>query len=135
MNHIGGSYLEESAGLSKIALEWILVEAAKAGLELERDKALVVLGKAAPSPMVAGLPQFSSPDSNCCLHNSLHGAWWILEYFPQQDPHTGGSRWILPKGRSRVVPEESVLHESVVQSKRFPEPTPKKWTTEPWVAF
>lgn len=132
---VGGSYSEETASLSKIALEWILVEAAKAGLELEGEKALVVLGKAAPSPVVEGLPKFASPDSNGCLHESLHGLWWILEFFPQQDPHAGGSRWILPKGRSRVIPEGSVLHESVVQSRRFPKLMPKEWTSEPWVAF
>ncbi len=53
---VGGSYPEPTAGLSKIALEWILVESVKDGLKLEREKALVVLGTSAASPVVEGLP-------------------------------------------------------------------------------
>jgi uncharacterized protein (DUF2235 family) len=132
---VGGSYLESEAGLSKIALEWMLVESVRAGLELEREKALVVLGKTKPTPPVKDLPKFCSPDGRGILHKSLHGPWWILEFFPQEDPHVAKSRWTLPLGRSRIVPEGSVFHGSVVQSERFPKLMPKEWSTEPWVAF
>jgi uncharacterized protein (DUF2235 family) len=131
---IGGSYPEPTSGLSKIAFEWMLVEAAKAGLRIEEAKASVILGKGTPSPSVEGLPQFAKPDRNACLHHSLHGAWWFPELLPQQDPHSHGKRLYFPMGCKRTIPEDSYIHQSVIDGKWTPEPLPKH-TVEPLVTF
>lgn len=131
---IGGSYLEQTSGLSKIAFEWMLVEAAKAGLRIEEAKAGVMLGKCAPSPSIEGLPQFATPDVNACLHQSLRGAWWLLEFLPQEDPHVHGRRWHLPLGHKRTIPENSYIHQSVIEGKWKPESLPRH-TVEPRVTF
>jgi uncharacterized protein (DUF2235 family) len=131
---IGGSYPEQTSGLSKIALEWMLVEAAKAGLGIEEVKARVVLGEGAPSPSIEGLPRFAKTDANADLHVSLRGAWWLLEFLPQEDPHLNGKRWDLPMGRMRTIPGGSYIHQSVIEGKWKPENLPKH-TVEPWVTF
>jgi uncharacterized protein (DUF2235 family) len=53
---IGGSYPEKTSGLSKIAFEWMLVEAAKAGLRIDEARARVILGKATPLKDYRSLP-------------------------------------------------------------------------------
>jgi hypothetical protein len=131
---IGGSYPEKTSGLSKIAFEWMLVEAAKAGLRIDEARARVILGKATPSPSVEGLPQFAAPDENACLHHSLHGAWWFPELLPQQDPHLHGKRLYFPLGCKRTIPEDSYIHQSVIDGKYTPERLPKH-TVEPLVTF
>jgi hypothetical protein len=110
----------------------MLVEAAKAGLEIEEAKARVVLGKCAPSPAVEGLPQFAKTDANAYLHQSLHGVWWLLEFLPQQDPHLHGDGWHLPMGRTRTIPPGSHIHQSVIEGKWKPSNLPEH-TVEPWV--
>ena len=52
---VGGSYKEHASGLSKIALEWMLVVTAKAELELLEIKAKTVIGKCSVYPKVTGL--------------------------------------------------------------------------------
>jgi uncharacterized protein (DUF2235 family) len=129
---VGGSYLEPESGLSKVALEWMLVEATKAGLGVKPEKAATLLGLAAP--VVPGMPAFVQPDPNGKLHDSLSGAWWLLEFFPQQDPHKGGKRWYLPLGRMRTIPPGSLIHESAMAGKWRPANLPEHGV-EPWVRF
>ena len=112
---IGGSYPEQSSGLSKITLEWMFVEAVKAGLKLEEVKAKAVIGRCSVFPRVDGLPAFAHPTPNGCRHSSLKGAWLLLELIPQQDPHVHGKRWHIPLGRKREVPQGSVIHQSVFE--------------------
>jgi uncharacterized protein (DUF2235 family) len=131
---IGGSYPEKTSGLSKIALEWMLVEAAKAGLEIDESKAKVVLGAGAPSPTVEGLPSFAKADMNACLHKSLYGLWWLLEFLPQEDPHPHGKRWHLPMGRMRRIPAGSLIHQSAIEGKWRPRKL-LEHKVEPWVTF
>jgi uncharacterized protein (DUF2235 family) len=132
---VGGSYLESQAGLSKITLEWMLVEARKAGLLIEDARARVILGHNPPSPLVNGLPQYVVPDASGRLHHSLHGAWWCLEFLPQEDPHIHGRRWHLPLGKMRTIPENSRIHESVIQGPWHPETLPNVYTPETWERF
>ena len=98
-----GSYPEQQSALSKIPLEWMFVEAAKAGLEIDVPKAETVLALANAFPQVHGLPNYVAADPNGCLHKSLKGLWWILEFLPQQDPHINGRGWYLPLGRRRTI--------------------------------
>jgi hypothetical protein len=62
----------------------------------------------------------------------MKGAWWLLEYLPQQDPHPKGKRLIFPRGRDRVIPPSSYIHESVRIGKWCPGNLPDH-IEEPWV--
>ncbi len=126
---VGGSYPEEESGLSKIALEWMLAEASAAGLRLEQNKVEKIMGL--PSAInIKGLPHYVRPDNNACLHQSLEGAWWILEFLPHQDPHIDGG-WYIPMGRMRTIPPGSWIHESVLTS-RWKPPLLPPHQVEPW---
>ncbi len=131
---IGGSYKENTSGLSKITLEWMLIEAKKAGLRIEDAKARVVLGKTSPDPTVDGLPIFAAPDARAKLHDSLHGLWWLLELLPQEEPRLHGKRWYIPHGRMRTIPPGSRIHQSVIEGGRAPRDLPEH-TLEPWQTF
>ena len=116
---VGGSYPEVDAGLSKISLEWMLVEAKAAGLRLNDAKVAAVLGHSTPRPPISGFPPYSSPNPAGMLHNSLHGLWWALEYLPHRYPNKE-QRWIIPRGRSRTMARGSLIHESVTMRTAFP---------------
>jgi len=105
---IGGSYAEMESGLSKITLEWMLCEAVPAGLLIDPQRAARVLGRIPPPPPVA-------PDARGKLHNSLTTAWWILELLPHSyfDPSLKKTRWRIPLGARRTIPEGSVFHATV----------------------
>jgi uncharacterized protein (DUF2235 family) len=125
---IGGSYKEGDAGLSKIAFEWLLVEAVKHGLRVEDQRVQVVLGKASPPPF---LPRYVPPDPKGTLHVSLTGLWWLLEYFPRKK--SGG--WCVPGGKwVRAIPENSFIHETVALSGRTVK-WPQSYVVEPWVRY
>jgi uncharacterized protein (DUF2235 family) len=53
---VGGSYNEPESGLSKLALEWMFVEAREHGLRLDDEKVVAVLGGPPPRPPIAGFP-------------------------------------------------------------------------------
>jgi uncharacterized protein (DUF2235 family) len=122
---VGGSYIENEAGLSKISFEWMLVEAVKKGLLVDEGRAKIVMGDLAPP---AFLPTYVTPNPKGQLHESLCGGWWGLEYFPRKkDGH-----WGLPRGKwVRQIPEGSLIHASVAESGRAV-PWPKQFFTEPW---
>jgi hypothetical protein len=127
---VGGSYPEKESGLSKIALQWMIAEATKAGLAIDLDNAHKVSGE--PSPVsVKGLPDYVLPDNNATLHNSLEGTWWMLEVLPHRDPHARKS-WHIPLGRKRKIPAGSWIHESVLTSKWRPPDLPPH-EVEPWI--
>jgi len=126
---VGGSYPEEESGLSKIALEWMFIQAETAGLRLKHDKVDKVMGL--PGAIdIKGLPHYVRPNNNGCLHKSLQGTWWILEFFPHQNPHKGAG-WYIPMGRRRTIPAGSWIHESVLTSRWKPAHLPPH-RVEPW---
>jgi uncharacterized protein (DUF2235 family) len=125
---IGGSYPEPTAGLSKIAFEWLLVEAVKQGLQVDGHRAEIVLGQQAPPVF---LPHYVPPDPHGLLHPSLQGFWWLLEYFPRRRY----GRWGLPRGKwVRQIPENSLIHETVKMSGQ-PVTLPKAYEEEKWVPY
>ena len=62
---VGGSYPEKESGLSKLALEWMLVQAVEAGLLVNRSKANCVLGRGCSERF---LPRYVPPDSGAQKH-------------------------------------------------------------------
>ncbi len=125
---IGGSYVEKTAGLSKIAFEWMLVEAVKQGLLVDSRRADVVLGRETPPTF---LPQYVPPDPHGILHKSVYGRWWLLEYFPRRK----NGCWGLPRGKwVRTIPENSWIHETVKLSGQQAT-LPQVYQEEKWVRF
>ncbi len=107
---VGGSYPEGESGLSKITLEWMLREAIGKGLLIKEDNAKRVLGLACPTPYVP-------PNATDGQHESLHGAWWAVEFLPHYkwDKRRGMQHWTWPPlGTYRHLPPAVVVHESVV---------------------
>jgi uncharacterized protein (DUF2235 family) len=110
---VGGSYAFAESGLSQIALEWMLCEAVPFGLLVDPAKADQVLGRI-PLTTIP-LPPPVPPNAAQGIHNSLTGAWWILEFLPHSyyDPVAKKAKWRIPLGARRMIPEGSVLHETV----------------------
>jgi len=128
---VGGSYAYNECGFSQISLEWMLCEAARAGLLLDARRAEMELGGVPPPPPVA-------PDPKGRVHNSLTFAWWLLEFLPHRyyDFDSQKVRWRIPLGASRVIPEGSVLHRTVAEKCQAdpqykPGNLPRVWTEEP----
>jgi uncharacterized protein (DUF2235 family) len=114
---IGGGYPENESGLSKYPLLWMIDEAVAAGLAVNpatvRQLAWSVPRKNSPF-------QYVAPDVEAKLHDSLTGAWWILEYlpkmaqykeWPERKAHFG---FYIPDAEPRVIPDDAFVHESVL---------------------
>jgi uncharacterized protein (DUF2235 family) len=137
---VGGSYAEAESGLSKIALKWMLEEAAKAGLDLDQDGVRSILG---------GDKKYAPPKSDAELHNSLTPPWWLGEFWPKSThvrvKGDGQNEQEKPQYRTtirlnlfhrRVIPEWSCIHTSVVERMKLvpkykPSNLPKDFTVEP----
>ena len=103
---VGGGYPEQESGLSKIALRWMIDEAAAAGLAFSTERVALVLGGGEP---------YQKPNVAAKLHRSLSLAWWPLEVLPRfpRDPASGSRYFRLPFGRPRYIADGSRVHESV----------------------
>jgi hypothetical protein len=107
---VGGGYPEAESGLSKIALEWMLDEAEQHGLQVVAARKQEVLGRVPGTAYVA-------PDPNGRMHESLSGAWHMMEYVPK--PHfdwaTGREGRRMNRGRRRTLPAASLVHRSAFE--------------------
>jgi uncharacterized protein (DUF2235 family) len=134
---VGGGFDEVDSGASKVPLEWMLVEATRAGLQVDPAKADVVFGRV---PDATGMAH-AKPDAVGPLHESLRRFWWPLEFLPHRyyDRKTGQERWRIPLGARRTIPERPVVHESVQERmKRMdynPPNLPRQFEVEPWVSL
>ena len=115
---IGGGYPEVESGLSKYPLLWMIDEALKCGLTVNprtvNQLAWGIQRKGSPFSYVA-------PNPEAMLHQSLHGAWWLLEFLPKSasykewpDRHAHFGFYI-PDAEPRPIPEGALVHESVVK--------------------
>ncbi|MBV9861596.1 MAG: DUF2235 domain-containing protein [Alphaproteobacteria bacterium] len=106
---IGGGYPERESALSKIPLRWMLREAARAGLRLDRARVAEVLGRSGT--------EYVPPDPTAPMHHSLQGLWWLAEIIPKRhyDWTTGTERRRLNLGRRRTVPVDALVHVSALQ--------------------
>lgn len=115
---IGGGYAETESGLSKYPLLWMIDEASKAGLNFNpRTVNQLAWGKERKNSPFRYVP----PDVKGMLHNSLTGAWWLLEFLPKSAKY---KEWparqvyfgfYIPDAEPRLIPEGALVHESVVK--------------------
>lgn len=134
---VGGSYSEAESGLSKITLRWMLCEAQAAGLLLDPQKVTEVLGGATP---------YVPPDAKGPLHKSLHGVWWLGEFWPKlffhsvSVPGQTAPEWKrgirINLGRTRFIPVGAHIHQSVFDRMKaapnyMPRNLPQQYITEP----
>jgi uncharacterized protein (DUF2235 family) len=135
---VGGSYAEAESGLSKIALRWMLCEAQSAGLLLDAEKVVEVLGAKVP---------YVPPNPKGKLHKSLRGFWWLGEIWPKgvsysvAVPGQTALRWKrrirINLGRARFIQDGAHIHQSVFDrmkdpsTKYRPKNLPQQYVTEP----
>lgn len=108
---VGGGYRESQAGLSKIALRWMVDQAKGFGLRFQPKATAAILP-------AQDTPQNAAPNVTAMQHESLHGWWWFVEFVPKRirDPSRGfAPRWIIPLGRHRYVHEHANIHASVFE--------------------
>jgi uncharacterized protein (DUF2235 family) len=111
---VGGGYPEPEAGLSKVALKWMIDEARNVGLTFN------------PAALDYQLPSKIWPDSAPAdplakQHESLKGWWWIVELIPKQfkDPNNHWKpTWTIPLGTRRFINTNATVHASVVTRER-----------------
>ncbi len=112
---VGGGYFEHEAGLSKLALQWMVGEAERYGLRFNPKAKEVILPQTDTEDYVA-------PNAAAMKHESLKGLWWIAEYVPKRvkDAAAGyATRLIIHAGRHRHVAEDSKIHWSVSERMRL----------------
>jgi uncharacterized protein (DUF2235 family) len=104
---VGGGYPEQTSGLSKYALEWMLEEAKAAGLLVNPDKEAEVLGTTASKQYVP-----ASPDAE--RHESLTGGWNLAEFIPKRHWNWAASKWEhrMNLYRRRTIPAGSLVHDA-----------------------
>ena len=111
---VGGGYREGEAGLSKLALKWMVGEAERFGIRFNpKAKAIILPAK--------DTNEYAAASATAVQHESLQGWWWIAEFFPKsiKDPANNfQSRWIIPWGRYRRVLENAKIHGSVFERQK-----------------
>jgi uncharacterized protein (DUF2235 family) len=107
---VGGGYAESESQLSQIALRWMLCEAELAGLKVDPQRRVSILG---------GKPLSVTPDPTTKnQHESLRGWWYIAELWPkivyvERTPGTWSKSLRVNLGRRRWMLANSLVHESV----------------------
>ena len=139
---IGGGYPEKESGLSKFPLIWMIEEAVKCGLTVDR-RTINQLRHGANRGKTARSAT-SLPISCENPHNSMSAAWRALEFIPKADKY---KEWkerksflghYIPDAEPRPIAEDAFIHESVVQrmnavSKYRPVNFPSRYQTIPMV--
>jgi uncharacterized protein (DUF2235 family) len=115
---IGGGYPEETSGLSKFPLLWMIEEAHEVGLRINRA---MVNHLGWGRPRKGSNHTYVPPDATAQLHVSLTGAWNILEWLPKKEKWRESTdrkcvlgRY-LPRAEPRLIPEGAVIHRSVIE--------------------
>jgi len=115
---IGGGYPEKESGISKFPLLWMMDEAEKSGLAMDRrtinQLAWGIQRKGSPFTYVA-------PDITQAPHDSMSVGWRILEYLPKSERHKEWKAresflgYYIPNAEPRPIPEGASIHESVLE--------------------
>ncbi|WP_299847916.1 DUF2235 domain-containing protein [uncultured Roseovarius sp.] len=117
---IGGGYPESESGAAKIALKWMMDEAAENGLRFRKKLPnLLVFGE---NPKNSTW-HYAAPNETDDLHESMSWAWKILEYLPKRSHRL---EWYarrkvlgfyLPRSEPRDVDVTAQVHPSVYARK------------------
>ncbi|MDH3668799.1 MAG: DUF2235 domain-containing protein [Paracoccaceae bacterium] len=118
---IGGGYPETQSGLAKIPLDWMIDEAEKHGLicHESRRRRYVQGDNPRNSTRV-----YVAPNPEGMLHDSITGAWPVLEWLPKRATRI---EWherkaalgvYLPRSEPRPIPPDATIHPSVGERKR-----------------
>jgi len=114
---IGGGYPEEESGLSKFPLLWMIDEAIQHGLAVDRR---TINHLAWGKPRQGSPFSYVAPSIEGTLHNSLYGAWNILEWLPKSDRYKECPKreshfgYYIPDGEPRMIPMNAFIHQSVL---------------------
>lgn len=103
---VGGGFPETESGMSKYPLEWMALEAAKAGLLLDAPRLNEVLGRRGG--------QYAPPSPTARLHLGMRPRLWALaEFVPKK--HWSFPRqeweWRANLFRRRTLPDNPVVHD------------------------
>jgi len=113
---VGGGYVENECGLSKIALKWMLVEI---------GSQLTFQSKSIEEMLPDGRSDlFAAPSPTAKIHESLRGLWHLAELIPKrinvrQDDGSWAKRWIIPRGHRRKLSDGAIIHPSVYERMRL----------------
>ena len=107
---VGGGYPESESGLSKIALGWMLDEAAAKGLLVDEGKRDAELGR-------GGDRAHTPPDARAAAHESLKGFWHVAEFAWKKhyDRATGREGRRMNLYRRRTIPPGALVHASAYE--------------------
>jgi uncharacterized protein (DUF2235 family) len=114
---IGGGYPEKESGLSKFPLLWMIDEAVKYGLAVDRR----TVNQLAWGVQRKGSPfSYVRPDIMRDPHESMTTVWRTLEWLPKSDKY---KEWearrsflghYIPRAEPRVISPDAFVHQSVV---------------------
>ena len=119
---VGGGYLQHESVLSNIALDWLIVEAKKAGALISDAMHDLVLGRhkmptadAEANERIPILEDLFRKPTASIIHKSLHGFWLVMEVLPHRyyDKDDAQENWRTPLGMRRRIPRGSYIHHSV----------------------
>jgi uncharacterized protein (DUF2235 family) len=115
---IGGGYPEKESGLSKFPLLWMIDEAVKQGLAVNRQS----VNQLAWGIQRRGSPfSYVAPDITRDPHQSMTAVWRNFEWIPKADRHkewstrTSALGYYIPDAEPRLIPLGAYIHESVVK--------------------
>ena len=138
---VGGGYLEAESGLSKYAFEWMVREAALAGLLVDRGRIDKIMGRTGKKDEIMGRKgtTYAEADPNAKMHESLTIWWRPAEIVPKKhwkkDEQTG--QWREERrmnlGRRRTIGQNPLLHAVAFERKGYPLPDGAiRVDTTPW---
>jgi uncharacterized protein (DUF2235 family) len=114
---IGGGYPEKESGLSKFPLLWMIEEATKHGLAVNRQ----VVNQLAWGVQCKGSPfSYVAPDILRDPHQSMTRKWRGLEWMPKAERYKewpARRSWFgyyIPNAEPRAIPDNVYIHQSVI---------------------
>jgi hypothetical protein len=109
--------MEDQSAPSKFPLLWMIDQASAAGLRVDRS---MVDHLCWGTPRQGSNHAYVPPSVTAELHDSLTGAWKILEWLPKQEKYREWPErkcvfgFYLPRGEPRLIPEGAIIHQSVI---------------------
>jgi uncharacterized protein (DUF2235 family) len=110
---VGGGYPEVQSGLSKFALEWMVLEGASAGLLIDRARLDEVMGRTGT--------KFAKADCDAVLHESLTFWWRPAEIMPKRhwNWQMQSEERRMNLGQKRTLPSNPLVHAAAFDRKGY----------------